>query len=407
MKNKWEKKRGGEERGKAEAWFNFLENLQEKPAEVWSEDVFKVFNLINRYKHERIYHRIIRGIPVIVIIHSTKRGKASGGTRIFGSYKNMENFLIDGLKLSAAMTFKSIWARLPLGGGKAVIWAFPQEITEDFLKEYAEFLNEINAEAPFFTGEDVGFSEHFADVTARYSPYIVGKSLAAGGLGDPSPRTTKGLHIALRTIVEKGGIFRGTLRGKIATMQGAGKVALPWIEMLAGEGVTVYFSENDGEAAAEERARMAESLGARRVSKDEIYSVACHFFLPCATGGVINKNTRGQLSQMCRVIMGAANNILDTPEEGIELHKEKRIYLPDYVVNRYGLEWVSQENKGITDSQEAERNLTDISRDVLSILELSKIKDMATSEIADIISKKVLAGLAQSIEEAFEQLRAE
>ena len=102
--------------------------------------------------------------------------------------------------------------------------------------------------------------------------------------------------------------------------------------------------------------------------------------------------------------MGAANNILDTPEDGIALHERRIYFAPDYVVNRWGLEWVNQEKGGVTDLPQAKRNLTNIAPDILSIFLLSKNNNLATSEIADLISRKVLDGEAESIEAAIDTI---
>lgn len=400
---------GLEKREAVETWFDFFNHLQREPTNLWSEDVSKIFNLINRYQPEEIIGKEICGVPTVVFIHSTKKGrkKALGGTRR-RTYFNMANFFRDGLKLSPAMTFKAIWARIEeLGGGKAVIFGSEEEMTKDFLKGYAEFLNEINApRVKFITGEDVGFGEEFVDIVAQYSPYITGKSRSAGGLGDPSPVTAEGNFLATEAIVEQSGIFSGTLRGKIAAQQGAGKVGLPLIEKFLKKDVNVYFSEKDGDPAAENRAREAVKLGAIRVSQDAIFRIPCHIAVPAAMGGVINKITIPGLSWMCRLIIGPANNILDTPEDGVKLHQRRIYFATDYVVNRWGLEWVNQERVGITDVEEAKKNLTDIVPDILNIFSISREKNFASNEVADIISGKVLNDEAQSIEEAIEQLRA-
>lgn len=389
-----------EKRKDAGIWFSFLRNLQGEKADLWAEDVFKVFNLINRYRPEEIVGKRINNIPVAIFIHSTKRGTALGGTRRL-AYHNMANFLRDGLKLSSAMTYKAIWARLPLGGGKAVIYASEKEITENFLKKYAEFLNEINSpNCRFTTGEDIGFSQDLVDVVARHSKFIAGKSVEAGGLGDPSPYTAEGIFTATKAIIEEGSIFSGNLQGKIVSVQGAGKVALPLIKMLLEAGAHVYFSEKDGDPSAEERAKEAEILGAKRVAQELIYSMPCHIFMPCAIGGVINRITIPKLSWMCRVVIGAANNVLDCPEDGVELHNKRIYFAPDYVVNRWGLEWVAQEKEGVTDLFKAKASLSNIAADILRIFSVAREKNIATSELADMVSKTILNGGFANLEEA-------
>ncbi|MBI2628264.1 MAG: Glu/Leu/Phe/Val dehydrogenase [Candidatus Niyogibacteria bacterium] len=348
---------------------------------------------------EEILLKDILGIPVAVFIHSTKRGPALGGTRAL-NYSEMIDFFNDGLKLSSAMTFKAIWARLPLGGGKAIINADGKEITnKEFTKRYAEFLNEINAKKiKFITSVDIGCGEEFVDMVSQYTPYITGRSVLIKGLGDPSPQTAKGVFLAIKTAVELDG---NTLQGKICNVQGAGKVAMPLMKMLVKEGSFVYFSEKDGDPFAENKAQEAEKIGAIRVSENGIYDLPCHIFIPCAIGGTMNKSTISRLSSLCRFVIGGANNILNTPEDGILLHQRKTFYVPDFIVNRWGLEWVTQEKNGVNNKLSAEDNLSDIQADVKNILRISRAYNFAPSELADIISQKILDGKAKSIEDAY------
>src|SRR5215470_11282639 len=60
------------------------------------------------------------GYHGIIAIHSTSLGPAVGGTR-FWNYPNEAAALIDALRLSHGMTYKSALAGLPLGGGKSII----------------------------------------------------------------------------------------------------------------------------------------------------------------------------------------------------------------------------------------------------------------------------------------------
>ena len=60
------------------------------------------------------------GVFSIVAVHSTARGPALGGCRMWG-YDDSRSAVRDALRLSRAMTLKSAVAGLPLGGGKGVI----------------------------------------------------------------------------------------------------------------------------------------------------------------------------------------------------------------------------------------------------------------------------------------------
>src|SRR5215470_5741680 len=60
------------------------------------------------------------GYHGLIAVHSTALGPAVGGTR-FWNYNSEDAALIDVLRLSQGMTYKSALAGLPLGGGKSII----------------------------------------------------------------------------------------------------------------------------------------------------------------------------------------------------------------------------------------------------------------------------------------------
>src|SRR5262245_31073956 len=73
--------------------------------------------------HESVHHFFdaTTGLRAIIAIHSTARGPAAGGCRMW-KYATSDEALIDALRLSEGMSYKNAMADLPLGGGKAVIW---------------------------------------------------------------------------------------------------------------------------------------------------------------------------------------------------------------------------------------------------------------------------------------------
>ncbi|HMP62722.1 MAG TPA: Glu/Leu/Phe/Val dehydrogenase dimerization domain-containing protein, partial [Phenylobacterium sp.] len=60
------------------------------------------------------------GLKCIIAVHSTARGPAAGGCRMW-PFASAEDALQDALRLSRAMSYKNAMADLDLGGGKAVI----------------------------------------------------------------------------------------------------------------------------------------------------------------------------------------------------------------------------------------------------------------------------------------------
>ncbi len=60
------------------------------------------------------------GLKAILAVHSTARGPAVGGCRMW-SYPSSAEAVTDVLRLSQGMSYKNIMADLPIGGGKSVI----------------------------------------------------------------------------------------------------------------------------------------------------------------------------------------------------------------------------------------------------------------------------------------------
>ena len=73
--------------------------------------------------HESVHHfyDAKTGLRAIIAVHSTRRGPAAGGCRMW-NYDSSDAAFIDALRLSEGMSYKNAMADLPLGGGKAVIW---------------------------------------------------------------------------------------------------------------------------------------------------------------------------------------------------------------------------------------------------------------------------------------------
>ena len=79
------------------------------------------------------------GLKAFIAVHDTTLGPAVGGVRIW-PHKTEDAALLDVLRLSRAMTYKSAAAGLPFGGGKAIIMADPQkDKSEGLMRAYARY----------------------------------------------------------------------------------------------------------------------------------------------------------------------------------------------------------------------------------------------------------------------------
>jgi len=75
--------------------------------------------------------------------------------------------------------------------------------------------------------------------------------------------------------------------------------------------------------------------GARVVAPEEIHAVDADVFAPCALGGVLNERTIPELR--ARVVAGAANNQLATPEDDARLAARGIAYVPDFLASAGGV----------------------------------------------------------------------
>jgi leucine dehydrogenase len=264
----------------------------------------------------------------IIAIHSTARGPAVGGTR-FLTYPTFDEAVADALRLSQAMTRKAALAGLDFGGGKAVVLAGGQQERERLFQAHGDFIERLGG--AFITGEDVGTSP--SDMA-----FVKTRTRWVAGLTDPSPWTAEGVLIALRAAAEVSG-YPG-MAGMTVALQGCGNVGYSLAGKLHQAGATLIVTDVDPSRTA----RAAREFGARVVEPEAIYAVDADVFAPCALGGVLHETTIRQLR--CRLVVGAANNQLATPEAGALLEARGILLVPDFVANAGGVIFGTQEVLG-------------------------------------------------------------
>jgi valine dehydrogenase (NAD+) len=277
------------------------------------------------------------GLRAIVAIHSTALGPSLGGTR-FRPYPSVADAIADVLQLSKAMSYKAAMAGLDQGGGKAVIIGDPAELrSPELLEDYAAYLDSFGGR--YFTAEDVGTTQADMDELGKHTRYVTGRSIEAGGSGDPSPLTAYGVYRAMQATANS---LWGTdsLSGRTVAISGVGKVGSTLAELAASDGANLVVADVDAGAVA----RAVEELGATAADSGEIHRTPCDFFAPCALGGAINDDTVLGLS--CQAVVGAANNQLVRRELATVLRNRGIAYVPDYVANAGGIINIAYEPGG-------------------------------------------------------------
>jgi leucine dehydrogenase len=267
---------------------------------------------------------------MFVCIHSTRLGPAGGGTRL-RTYDTPAAGLADALRLSGAMTRKLAVAGLPFGGGKGVI-AVPEIPSGDRRRElflrYGDLIGSLGG--TYRTSSDMNTGEADMDVIGERTPYVLGRSTAAGGSGGPAPPTAVGVFHGIRASLAH--VFgSGDPSGRTVLIQGAGGVGSALAGHLAGAGATVLVADVDADRAQ----AVASRAGGRTVAPELIVETECDVFSPCAVGGVLDLGTVSRLR--CRIVAGSANNQLAAPEVAEAIHARGILYAPDYVVNGGGV----------------------------------------------------------------------
>lgn len=278
-----------------------------------------------------IHHDAKTGTFMFICVHSTRLGPSGGGTRM-KHYPLLIDALIDGMRLSEAMTLKFACVEFPRGGGKSVI-ALPEpgqprgEARRRLLHEFGAFVRSLGG--IYSCAPDMNTSAEDMDVIAQVCPFVFCRTEAAGGSGDTAPDTAVGVFHGLRAACKH--VF-GTddLSARSVFVQGAGGVGRPLIEMLARAGAAVTAADPDPDRLAGLREE-----GIAIAPPEEALTTTCDVLAPCATGGLLNEKTIPGLR--CRVVAGAANNQLGQPSDAERLRRRGITYAPDFMINAGGV----------------------------------------------------------------------
>jgi leucine dehydrogenase len=280
------------------------------------------------------------GLFTFVAVHSTARGPALGGCRMW-AYDDARAAMRDAMRLSRAMTFKAAVADLKTGGGKGVIMTpVGRRITAErrhaALLDFADTVEALGGH--YITAEDVGTSSRDMRVIGERTTHVVGRARAQGGSGDPSPFTALGVEIAIRACCER--VFGSPdLRGRSVCVVGLGHVGSRVAKLCARRGAKLTVADVD-----ESKRALADALGARWVTPERALETPLDVLAPCALGGFLDEESVPRLQ--CSVVAGAANNQLADDSVADLLAARGVLWAPDFVVNAGGLINVAEELHG-------------------------------------------------------------
>ena len=323
------------------------------------------------------------GLRAFIAIHDTTLGPALGGVRIW-PHKTEDEALMDVLRLSRGMTYKSAAAGLNLGGGKALIMAPSQEKTEAMMKDFGRFVESLGGR--YITTEDVGANTQDMEWIAQETTHVAGLPVNLGGSGDPSEMTAYGIYQGMKACAMD---IWGTdsLEGRTIAIQGFGKVASKLAHHLLEEKARLIVTDISQAAldrAGEQDLEVVEDSSA-------IYEAECDVFAPCALGGILNDETIPRLK--CKVVAGSANNQLLEDRHGAMLQKRGILYAPDYILNAGGVINISLEMGQPYDEEAATEKVARIYDTVNRVIYLARTNGITTAQAADRLAEERIAAM--------------
>ncbi len=348
----------------------------------------EIFKYMEMYDYEQVVvcQDKQSGLKAIIAIHDTTLGPALGGTRMW-TYNSEAEAFEDALRLAKGMTYKNAAAGLNLGGGKTVIIGDPRkDKNEEMFRAFGRYIQGLNGR--YITAEDVGTTVADMDIIHEETDYVTGISPAFGSSGNPSPVTAYGVYVGMKAAAKEA-FGSDSLEGLTVAVQGVGNVSYTLCKHLHEEGAKLIVTDINKDSVA----RAVEDFGAKAVDINDIYSVECDIFSPCALGAIVNDETIPQLK--AKVIAGAANNQLKDTKHGDQIAELGIVYAPDYVINAGGVINVADELYGYNQERALKRVET-IYDSILKVFEISKRDQIPTYVAADRMAEERIENMRKS-----------
>ena len=345
-----------------------------------------VFSAVDFADHDQVIFAADRdtGLRAIIAIHDTTLGPALGGCRIW-SYPSEAAAIQDALRLARGMTYKAAVAGLPLGGGKSVIFGpgDPRQAkTPALMRAMGRAVDRLAGR--YIVAEDVGTTVADIEEMRRQTRFVTGRDVAAGGRGNPSPYTARGVFQGIRAAVAHR-LGRDTLDGVRVAVQGLGNVGAALCHQLAEAGARLVVADMRAEAVA---AMVAETK-AEAAAVDVIHAAEVDVFAPCALGACLNDRTIPQIR--APIVAGAANNQLAEDRHGDAVRRRGILYAPDYVINAAGLIHVAAEWLG-DDQDRVDGRIDGLYDTLRAIFEQADADGVSTHLTADRLARSRLSG---------------
>lgn len=309
--------------------------------------------------------------------HDNARGPMKGGIRY-----HPEVDLDEVNALAQLMTWKTAVADIPYGGAKGGIGCVPKELSLSELERLTRVFTQkihdligINTDVP---APDMGTNaQTMAWILDEYSKFhghspavVTGKPVDLGGSLGREAATGRGVVYAAEALLAEQG---KQIKDLTFAIQGFGNVG-SWVARLIHErgGKVVAVSDITGAVKnqngldipallrhKEATGKLIDFNGGDVMSSDELLTHDCDVLIPCALGGVLNRENANYVK--AKFIVEAANHPTD-PEADEILSKKGVLILPDIYANAGGVtvsyfEWVQNIQGFMWDEEKVNKEL--------------------------------------------------
>ncbi|KAL3337890.1 hypothetical protein AABB24_030178 [Solanum stoloniferum] len=309
--------------------------------------------------------------------HDNARGPMKGGIRY-----HPEVDLDEVNALAQLMTWKTAVADIPYGGAKGGIGCIPKELSLSELERLTRVFTQkihdligINTDVP---APDMGTNaQTMAWILDEYSKFhghspavVTGKPVDLGGSLGREAATGRGVVYAAEALLNQQG---KQIKDLTFAIQGFGNVG-SWVAKLIHEigGKVVAVSDITGAVKnqngldipallshKEATGKLYDFGGGDVMSTDELLTHDCDVLIPCALGGVLNRENADHVK--AKFIVEAANHPTDPDADEI-LSKKGVLILPDIYANAGGVtvsyfEWVQNIQGFMWEEEKVNREL--------------------------------------------------
>jgi leucine dehydrogenase len=348
-----------------------------------------IFELMEKHGHEELlfcYNKPTK-LKAIIAIHNTTLGNAIGGCRLW-RYKTEEEALLDALKLSEIMTYQSAVADSDTGGGKAVLWKdFEEETDEAYFRAFGRFVKGLKGR--FITYPDLGTDTQDMKYIKRETPYVLlygsstgmSEGSGSGGKAESAELTAHGVYWGMKACVKE--VYgASSLDGLTVAIQGVGSVGQKLAHCLKQEQVKLVVTDLNYDSIKDVQDSYPDT---DVVEPEEILGVDCDILSPCALGPVVTKENISRLR--CKIIAGAAYDIVESPKLCLKLWKMGILYAPDFVINAGEL-FLTEDALEILSKEEALASVRKIYGIMAKVISISKKEEISPYQAAYKMAKQ-------------------